>query len=325
MRILISTPFLGGAGGIERLVFELCRAFDSDEVDVVYRSELGGELAALGPKVTTRSHRSLRYRGSESSNPALRMLCRAIIDPIRIRTISNYDLEIQLGLGARISESTRARSHVLNPCGTGVDIPGDFDLIWWESPAAEHAGFNTCPSMLVAPPCVGITDPAEPVEGIPEQFLLTVFNPHSAVKGAADLERQIDSMPLPLVWCHSPATVSDPVPAALRAHPNIIHVVDGSHAQFRWLYENAQAYLSFSRSEGFGWAIADALVHCRAVISRPVGVLSYPDSTDDSVFLIGEHWDFDWARLDHLEGRCTPIRDLPHLSSAHLRSCLVDI
>ena len=324
MRILISTPFLGGAGGLERLVFELCRAFDGDKVDVVYRSALGGELGALGPKVTTRSQRSLRYRGSMSSNPAVRMLFRAIIDPIRSRVLSSYDLEIQLGIGAKISGSTRVRCRVLNTCGVLADIPGDFDLIWWEAPAAEHPGFNTYPSIVAAPPGVGIIEPAEPVEGIPEQFLLTVFNPHNAVKGATDLERQIDLMPLPLVWCHSPATVGDLIPAELRDHPNIIHIIDGRHGQFRWLYENAQAYVSFSRSEGFGWAIADALVHCRAVISRPVGVLSYPESIDDSVFLIGENWDFDWALLNGISDERAP-RDLHHLAPEVFRTHLLEL
>jgi hypothetical protein len=144
------------------------------------------------------------------------------------------------------------------------------------------------------------------------------------MKGAADLERQIDSMPLPLVWCHETTTLNVEIPNRLLNHPNIIHIVDGTHGQFRWLYEHARAYVSFSISESFGYAIADALIHCRAVVSRPVGVLSYPESIDDTVFLIGENWGFDWSLLDGISD--TPVaRDLHHLSPELFRARLSEI
>jgi len=324
MKILINTPFFGGAGGMERLLRELCRTLDVDQIDIVYTWNLGGELSQLGPNVTARSRRSLRYRGSESSNPVLRMLCRVLIDPFRRRVLSNYDLEIQLNLIGHTLHSTRARTRLLNPCGAPVDIPGDFDLIWLESSDAVHSPSFNVPTKVFAPPSIGILEDAEPVEGIPEQFLLTVFNPHGPEKGTTDLEGLIDSIPLPLVWCHSNATIGDSVPEALLDHPNIIHIDDGTHSQFRWLYENAQAYLSFSRSESFGYAIADALVHCRAVVSRQVGVLSYPESIDDTVFLVGETWDFDWSLLHEIPEERTP-RDLQHLSPERFRAHLLEI
>lgn len=309
---------------MERLLHELCRTLDGDQIDVVYTWDFGGELSELGPHVTARSRRSLRYRGSESSNPVLRVLCRVLIDPFRRRVLSNYDLEIQLNLIGHALPSTQARTRLLNPCGSPVDIPGDFDLIWLESSDAVHSPSSKVPTKVFAPPAIGIPDDAELVEGIPKNFLLTVFNPHAPEKGTTDLERLVDSIPLPLVWCHSNSTIRDSVPDALLNHPNIIHIVDGTHGQFRWLYEHAQAYLSFSRSESFGYAIADALVHCRAVISRQVGVLSYPESLDDTVFLVGETWDFDWSLLDAIpDARAS--RYLPHLSPERFRTRLLEI
>lgn len=323
MRVLINTPYLGGAGGLERLVRELCLALADDEIDIVYAESNGGELAEVGPGVTVRSRRALRYRGSDSANPAVRMLCRTLIDPVRRRLLSNYDLEIQLELGARVAGSVRAETRILNPCGSFLAIPGVFDLIWLESPSELQIRPDARPCTVLAPGVAGITDAPEPVEGLPERFLLTVFNPHTAVKGSDDLVRRIDAMPLPLVWCHSAATDDWPLPASLLDHPNIIHIVDGTHGQFRWLYEHARAYLCFSWVEAFGWAIADALVHSRAVISRPVGVLSYPESIDESVLLVDTDWDVDWTLLDSVTDRHAP-RELRHLSSADFRARLLE-
>jgi glycosyltransferase involved in cell wall biosynthesis len=62
---------------------------------------------------------------------------------------------------------------------------------------------------------------------------------------------------------------------------NVYVVRNPSRAQLRFLYERAASYLCTSRSEGFGWSVADALQYGLPVVSRRVGVLSYPQFEED--------------------------------------------
>jgi glycosyltransferase involved in cell wall biosynthesis len=122
-----------------------------------------------------------------------------------------------------------------------------------------------------------------------------------------------DSAPLPIVWCHSNRTLEFDIEPRLAEHPNIIHIDDPSTGEMRSLYERCTAYLSFSRSEGFGWAAADGLRYSRAVVSRPIGVFSFPESHQSGVHLVGETWDFDWSLLD-AGSTAPPDRDLSWMS-----------
>ncbi len=156
---------------------------------------------------------------------------------------------------------------------------------------------------------------------VPNEFLLTVFNPYDPVKGLADLERAADEAPLPFVWCHSQATLRFDVPVELRDHPRIHHVTDATPAQLRFLYESCSAYVSFSRTEGFGWSAADALRYAPAVSTRPIGIFSNESAWQPGVALVGDTGEIDWERL--LEGSSAPAgRDLAILDGGSFRSRL---
>jgi hypothetical protein len=49
---------------------------------------------------------------------------------------------------------------------------------------------------------------------------------------------------------------------------------DLSQERLYYLYEHANAYISFSREESFGWALADAILFNKPIISRNIGVIS---------------------------------------------------
>ena len=321
MRILITTPWLGGAGGVERLVQEVCRALPDDHVDVVYRLHLGGELAELRASVTTRGGRSLRFRGSNSANRLVRSTVRRLIDPLR-RRWSRYDIELALSGGPKVNDAVHARLRLFDACGAFTSMPEGFDLLWREAPTSDRQRREDQACIVLPPPLAVDPGATQPVDGIPDRFLLTVFNPYGEVKGIADLERIIDTLPLPLVWCHSRATVEFTLPDTLLDHPNIVHFDQLGSAERRWLYQRADAYLCFSRTESFGYAIADALAYSRAVVSRRVGVLSYPEAVHDSVFLVDDEWAFDWSLLDTVP-LGPPDRDVSFMAPERFRSALL--
>ncbi len=154
-------------------------------------------------------------------------------------------------------------------------------------------------AVLLPPPYFDLAARSASVPGIPAEFFLTVFNPYGDVKGLPDLRRALESTPLPIVWCRSNSTAAAEVPPELLHHPLLVHAVDLTVEQLRHLYERCTAYLCFSRTEGFGWAIADALRYSRAVVSRRLGVLTFPEAVADRrVHLVPEaDWAFDWHSL----------------------------
>lgn len=327
MRVLICTPLIGGVGGVERLVFELCAALRDDHVDVVYDVHLGGRLAELPPGVVARNRRSLRFRGSNRHGGLSGVVTARVVDPIRRRFSAPYDIAILLARGPEVERVTRAGVRVVNLCGEAFRPGRAVDVVWSEAPDSSRPAWHPGRVAMFAPPVQGITSAPERVEGLPEQFLLTVFNPWGPVKGADVLEEIVDALPMPLVWCHSTATVSFEVREVLRGHPNVVHLDDPTPGQLRDLYERAWAYVCFSRAESFGWAIADALVHARAVVSRPVGVLSHLCEPDPSVFLVDDVRQFDWSRLDGLDGlgHRVPSRDVSFMSPSRFRAELLRV
>ena len=52
-----------------------------------------------------------------------------------------------------------------------------------------------------------------------------------------------------------------------------------------YLYQNATAYVSFSREESFGYAVADAIMFDKPIIARRVGVLTLLDADEKGLYL----------------------------------------
>jgi glycosyltransferase involved in cell wall biosynthesis len=237
-------------------------------------------------------------------------------DSIRRRMSGEYDLHLAFYFnGPDVTSVSRARVRLLVPCGNNVTHLRDrYDIVALESPDNARLVPDGWRSVLLPPPFFPLAEKAtEPPRGVPTEFFLTVFNPYDPVKGADDLATAADSAPLPIVWCHSNRTVEFTIEPRLAQHPNIIHIDDPSTGEMRALYEHCAAYLSFSRSEGFGWAAADALQYSRAIATRPIGVFSYPESHQTGVCLVDDFWDFDWSRLE-VGSTVAPDRDLTWMS-----------
>jgi hypothetical protein len=187
-----------------------------------------------------------------------------------------------------------------------------------EAPDNERLVKDLSRATVLPPPLTPLAEHAAPVRGLPEEFLLTVFNPYREVKGGDVMLATAGSSALPIVWCFSRSTVEFD-PQHLR-HRNVLALENLSQAQLRFLYEHCTAFVSFSRAEGFGWAIADALQYGAPIVSRPIGVLTLEGLDLREVYFYEDEEEL-IARLQNVEAsRVT--RDLGRFGPEAFRSRL---
>lgn len=274
LRILVTTQWLGGDGGMERAVASILTALEDHEIDV-----LAAEHIRRGyfrkPALGRAPHR-LRWRRPVKRSAVIQQIWAAG-QPIMGFRGGPYDLHLHFWNGANLFDLFSADVRVLIPAGAPApDTERQVDAIWMEAPSNVTLVRDVAKAVVMPPPLLVETSEPEPVPSVSGEFVLTVFNPHGRVKGSDLLASYADRSRFPVVWCHGTATRSWDVDARLLSHPKIVHVVDATRGQLRWLYEQAACYLSLSRSEGFGWAIADALQYGVPIISRDTGVLTVP-------------------------------------------------
>lgn len=301
MRVLISASWLGGAGGAERALHSILRALTEDRVDVVVRQQLGGHLAEVGPNVRVSRVTAPRWYGASLQIGAKGQVMQRLANPIRRALSPRYDVLVRFYNGPDIAPAVSASVKLFVPSGNHISAQrsAGYDYVALQSPDNESLVERGTPTTLLPPPLypLAATTQVPPVD-LPEAYYLTVFNPYDPIKGVDDLLLAVSTSPLPIVWCHSQQTVTFPIPEVLRVHDQIIHVEDPSPAELRYLYERCTAYVAFSRSEGFGWSIADALRYSPRVASRCIGVLTFPQVPKAGIVEVGRDWDLDWGRLN---------------------------
>lgn len=324
MKVLVSAGWLGGAGGAERALYSVLRALGPDKVDVVVREQLGGPFAEVGNSTRVYSLLDWRWKASSRTSGVKGALIQGILNPIRRRILPHYDVSLQFFSGGNVNPAVNADVRLVIPSGLTIspEMARKFDLVALQAPDNVELAPPGAPTVLLPPPLFDLADHAEELaQPVPERYYLTVFNPYGPVKGAEDLARAADVAPYPIVWCHSQRTLQWPIPFGLDQHPNVVHVDDPAPAQMRHLYENTLAYLSFSKTEGFGWSTADGLRYSGAVVSRAIGILSFDEAWQDRVFRVGDEWEVDWSALP-----VTPLpagRDLSWVSPSHFRERLL--
>lgn len=299
MRVLISAGWLGGAGGAERALHSVLRALDQDDVDVVVRQHLDGPFAVVGPRVRVFRLMDWRWRASARTTGLKGRLIQNVLNPIRRAILPKYDVYLQFFSGGYVAPAANVGVRLLIPSGLSVsaEMAQKFDYIALQAPDNAKLAPEGARTVLLPPPLFDLSETADrPDVDLPERYFLTVFNPYDPVKGLDDLARIVDEAPHPIVWCHSQRTLQWPIPESASNHPNIVHVDDPSPAQMRYLYERCQAYLSFSRSEGFGWSTADALRYSGVVVSRKIGILSF-DEPLGGVVTVNDDWDVGWGQI----------------------------
>jgi hypothetical protein len=266
MRVLISTPGLGGWGGIERHVASTIACLgERHEIDVV-----AGHVSSTGYAVPPDR---VRVLGRERPR-------------WRRRRGKPYDAYLHYQHAEHVQDRYDVGVRMVIPCGDEVRTYEHlFDAVLLEAPDNARHVDDQSKAILFPPPLNVPAEHAEPVEGVPDQFFLTVFNPHHPRKGLADLRQVAPRSPIPFVWCRS-GRFADEDPREELAADGIVALDDGTQEQLRFLYERCRAYVSFDHNEGFGWSLADALQYGVPTLSRGRGVMSLPglDSTGCEIF-----------------------------------------
>lgn len=326
LRILVSAGTMGGPGGAQRALASILRACAADDVDVVARKVVAPipDGAAAPRHVWDRQH--WRWTGSKST-VGLNGAIASVLNPLRARIFPRYDVHIRLFQGVELNAAVRAGVRLLVPSGNPIDeaTGRPFDFVAMQAP--DNAAFvpDGVAAVLLPPPLYPLSDDScEPRSAMPREFYLTAFNPYGPVKGTDDMERAAEEAPLPIVWCHSDKGVVNHVPEKLREHPRIVHVPDPTEAELRWLYERCTAYLCFSKTEGFGWSIADGLRYAPVVVSRDIGILTHPAARDLPGVIRTDDWLVDWSVMPTRRGPL-PARDLSFQSPEAFRRALHDI
>lgn len=324
MKVLISAGWLGGAGGAERALHSVIRALSEDEVDVVVREHLDGPFAVVGDNVRVYQLMNWRWRASARTTGLKGSMIQRGLNPLRRAVLPDYDVYLQFFSGGNIAPTVNAKVRLLIPSGLTVPsaMASNYDFIALQAPDNVRLVPHGASTVLLPPPLFDLSeDSSRPRVDLPEKYYLTVFNPYDPVKGVDDLARAVLNAPYPIVWCHSQRTLQWPIPGDLVDHPRIVHVDDPSPGEMRHLYERCLAYLSFSRSEGFGWSAADALRYSRTVVSRKIGILSYAEALD-GVIAVGQEWSVDWD-----EAICSkPVkRDLSWVGPGKFRERLLNL
>lgn len=152
-----------------------------------------------------------------------------------------------------------------------------------EAPDGVRYLKNNSKNLVIPPPVFFVSAKSEKVLDIQDKYFLTVFNPYQLDRQYADgwkpykgydvLYEIVEQLACPLVWVNS--SITNSLEKNIQHKANLIIKKNISQAQLTYLYENCTGYISFSREEGFGWAMADALVQQKPIISRPVGVMTY--------------------------------------------------
>jgi hypothetical protein len=268
VRILISTPFAGGSGGLERHVASTVACLgERHEIDVY-----AIEIASTGYVVQPPRGRVVDARRFDER--VLRRVSRRIRLPHR----SRYDAYLHYQEAIDLQDRFAVGVRMVIPCGDDVrHREHRFDAVLLEAPDNERFVADVSKAVLMPPPVNRPAERAVPVDGVPDEFFLTIFNPHLPRKGLADLREVAPQSPIPIVWCHSSRWPAHVAPDELRG---IVTVVDCTQEQLRFLYERCRAYISFDHNQGFGWSLADALQYGVPTLSRGHGVMTLPGIDD---------------------------------------------
>ncbi len=278
MKIAVSIAVTGGTGGVARNLYTLSTVMASHTVDIYTMRFIPRGLVPQGKNV------SIRWFEQGPQGPCITLYNRL------------YDLYIYYAsrqpiyLGSHLN----ARKKAVLPNGNDVRaIETHFDYVLCQADDGIRY-FEDLTKKAIIEPCVTLpVDHFESIEGLPDKYFLTVFNPYDLdreysdgfkpYKGQDLLYETADHFALPLIWCHGDEAVH--TEHNLEDHPNIIHFHNLAQEKMYYLYQQAAAYVSFSREEGYGWAIADAMLFDKPVISRRVGVLSSFDPDQHGLHL----------------------------------------
>lgn len=194
----------------------------------------------------------------------------------------NYDLAIKLGEG-KFNYCVKAVKKIIVPCGDNIsEFQKDFDIIWIESKDSDKEEYYL--PKFICPPIFNknITSHNFKENYISDKFskgyYVTVANTYDLhIKGIDLIYKITNKLDKPLIWFTSENKIGpiNFLKLGKNIPKNLYIAMDIPHEIILDTIKKSNAYISFSRSESFGWAIAEAISLNVPIISRNVGVVSY--------------------------------------------------
>lgn len=266
-RILFIAPYLGGVGGIERLTATFARWVVASGFHATLVAEHTGYPD--GPFQV-------------ASAPGLEVISSDHVGRELLEADWSLVYVVPKGIGAKRwvprLQRVRAPRVVL-----ALDAKGKYASVTdWrhaESPRDDLPADTT----ILATPDPRYTLPQDVTPSGAATAWLTVFNPYGEIKGHDRIPAFLEATDKPLVWCYDPTTfvgrkkkwgrrIEETV-AALAGNPALRPIRAANRETLYAAYRDAAGYVCFSRSEGLGWALLDALAFGLPICSERVGIL----------------------------------------------------
>lgn len=248
-RIVLSTNFFGGIGGVERRVKSVVESMTDYEFYIFAR-----EIIPRGFIPKTHNY-FLNLKKSQSPKFDIYLYFSSCI-PEYLGNKFEFDKKIVITNGANITK-----------------FEALFDYIFLDGINCKNfcKDYKKC---RIALPSVNTFYPEKYkyIKNLPKKFLLTIFNPYHKIKGHHIMYKVAQNSKLPIVWCYNNTTFKNF--KDIEDIKNIIHLKNISQEELYYLYSKAEAYISFSLSESFGWSLADAIFFDLPIITRNVGIIT---------------------------------------------------
>ena len=263
LKIIISVRQVGGVGGVERHLMETTKALHDCQIDIFgINTVLDNYYPHFEHVKIFDLHEAIKQRKL---------------------TPKEYDIYIQYGVQKTYYLSGKyfsSKIKLIVPCGNSIiDVEDKFDYVINETEDGIRYLRDHGKHIALIPPVTKIAEKTKKVEGLPENFFLTIFNPYNLkrcynnglkpYKGYDVLYEIAPRVNYPIVWGYNNASVFK---KNVKIIKNIIYKENLSQEEIAYLYEKCQAYICFSREEGFGFALADAFLYQKPIFTRNVGI-----------------------------------------------------
>jgi len=267
MRILISSQYAYLVCGIRRYITEICKCFSDCEIDIFSKNLVKDDFFNQFDYVKVFDNLTL----------------------LRQHSIENdVNLYIQLGYFGKDAinyfyKELNKAVKILIPSGFEINpnVIDMFDFVTYQAHNLHlYIDRDSDKKRLIIPPILykNKEDYCEEMgEVLGEEYFFTLFNPYPLeetqgkgfIKGQDILLGVANKINRKIAWGFS--TDINDFSEYENISDNIIVLKNLTNTQIACLYKRAKAYVSFSRQEGFGWAMMDALLYDIPVVSRNIG------------------------------------------------------
>lgn len=259
MKIYLETRFGGGSGGEERLLENILKT-KPEHVEIDLNVIVNNQLKI----------------GDIPENISL-------VDYAN----KNYDYGIRLGLLGDKRDYLKGdfKKTILNPCEYhflnngryNKEIYKYYDIIWKETPQSMDKELNKeifiCPPIFLKYEELKNNKIVDQIKG--EKFYVTVANYYDInMKGIDLIYKFAETSKYPIIWFNSDTKTYCEFPK-FKKPENLKIARNIRHSTILDTVAKSEAYICFSRSEGFGFAISEAVMLNKPIVTKKVGLVKY--------------------------------------------------